>query len=372
MDKSNPAYSDNIMVISRIELSMEKTEVKTLSLFLTYNSSYIRMSGSESDSGSEYQLDSDVESVQKSAKVQSFLNDSDFDSDSDDEKRVFDVKKKTSIRREDQESDDEEEVYEEEEEGEDDEDNEEIGDLEDEEIGSFDEDEIERLDNTKLKKLSPEKLKKEQARIRKTGVCYLASIPPFMKPAKVRSICSYFGRVDRLFLTPESQTTYRRRVKYGGNKKKNFTEGWIEFVNKKHAKLCATTLNGKPFPGKKGSRFYGDLVNIKYLKNYKWSDLTQQIATANEAREAKLTLELSHQKKLNSNYIQNVEKSKTIKHIQQKRKAKDADANASEDSAIRRVFKQRRVTSTRADAKEELKVKSKPSEKLTGVLSHIF
>ncbi|CUM66311.1 uncharacterized protein PRCAT00003973001 [Priceomyces carsonii] len=226
--------------------------------------------------------------------------------------------------------------------------------------------------DTKLKKMTPKQLAKEEKRIKRTGVCYLSRIPPFMKPVKLRSVLSRFGKIDRLFLKPEDTTVYRKRVKYGGNKKKNFTEGWIEFVNKKDAKLCAETLNGNKLGGKKGSYYYDDVINIKYLSGFKWFDLTQQIAKENEIRNAKLSLELSRQQKLNKSFIHNVEKSKMVNNIKKKRKEKEHGEGNDEDVEMRRNYKQRKVTSTRADAKEELKASSKPNDKLHNVLSKVF
>ncbi|CAI5759900.1 unnamed protein product [Candida verbasci] len=225
--------------------------------------------------------------------------------------------------------------------------------------------------NKKLKRFSTEELEKEKKRIRKTGVCYLSKIPPYMKPAKLRSILSNFGTIDRLFLKPEDSTTRHKRVKYGGNKKKNFTEGWAEFVKKGDAKLCAATLNGNKIGGKKTSYYYDDIINIKYLPKFKWIDLTQQIARENDVRQAKLTMELSQQNKLNKAFISNVEKSKLISNIQKKRKSKNAVDSSSEDP-IRRNFKQRKITTTRSDASEIEKRDFKPDEKLSKALSNVF
>lgn len=213
-------------------------------------------------------------------------------------------------------------------------------------------------------KLSAEKLEKEKKRIKKTGVCYLLRIPPYMKPAKVRSVLLQFGKVDRLFLKPEDAAAYHRRKKYGGNKKKNYTEGWVEFVNKKDAKICASTLNANTLGGKKTSYYHDDVINIKYLPGYKWFDLTQQIAKENEVRQAKLALEISQQSKLNKTFIQNIEQSKRIL----RRKAESTD----DDDEVRRSFKQRKVTSTRADADDKLKEKSMPNDKLNDVLKKVF
>lgn len=38
----------------------------------------------------------------------------------------------------------------------------------------------------------------------------------------------------------------KKRQRMGGNKKKKFTEGWVEFLNKRDAKLVARTLNNQP------------------------------------------------------------------------------------------------------------------------------
>ncbi|MCP8717868.1 MAG: RNA-binding protein [Asgard group archaeon] len=295
--------------------------------------------------------------------------DSDFDDDEEEDDfrgKVFNLKSKSNAPFDHNVSDDEVQ-------GEDEDDDEEKIDTNDVEELPEDFEEIEddvpatesKL-SKKLKKLTSKELAKEQKRIKKTGVCYLSKVPPYMKPAKLRSVLSRFGEIDRLFLKPEDPSVYHKRVKYGGNKKKNFTEGWIEFVNKKDAKLCAATLNGNKLGGKKTSYYYDDIINIKYLLGFKWLDLTQQIAKENEVRQAKLALELSQQQKLNKAFVSNVEKSKMISNIQKKRKT------TGEDEPIRRDFKQRKVATSRSDAKEELKVKSKPNEKLNDILSRVF
>lgn len=217
----------------------------------------------------------------------------------------------------------------------------------------------------KLKRLTPEQLAKEQKKIKKTGVCYLSSIPPYMKPVKLRSVLSRFGKLDRIFLKPEDEASYKKRVKYGGNKKKKYTEGWVEFVNKKEAKLCAETMNGNILGGKKSSYYHDDIMNIKYLSGFKWFDLTQQIAKENEIRQAKLSMEISQQQKLNKTFVNNVERSK---REQRKRKAEGEQADK---ESFHREFDQRDITSTRHDAKPQFK-KAKNSDNLDSVLSKVF
>ena len=67
------------------------------------------------------------------------------------------------------------------------------------------------------------------------------------------------------------------RKKFGGSKKKNFTEGWVEFLDKRVAKAVARTLNSMPIGGQKRNYYHDDLWNIKYLPKFKWGHLTEKI-----------------------------------------------------------------------------------------------
>lgn len=44
-----------------------------------------------------------------------------------------------------------------------------------------------------------------------------------------------------------------------------FTEGWIEYLDKKIAKRVAVSLNCQNVGGKKSSQWYDELWNMKYL-----------------------------------------------------------------------------------------------------------
>ncbi|KAK9324288.1 hypothetical protein V1517DRAFT_57615 [Lipomyces orientalis] len=205
-----------------------------------------------------------------------------------------------------------------------------------------------------LRRLSTKELEDNRARIEKSGVVYLSRIPPYMKPAKVRQILSRFGELDRVFLAPEDPKTYARRVRFGGNKKRNFVEGWVEFKDKKKAKLAASTLNGNIIGGRKGSYYYDDILNIKYLPKFKWHHLTEQIAYENQSRQAKLRAEISQATRENKAFIRNVERAKMIEHIQEKKRKKqtrsDKNVNCEPQSApsageieMRRNFRQRSI-----------------------------
>jgi ESF2/ABP1 family protein len=78
------------------------------------------------------------------------------------------------------------------------------------------------------KELSLEKLATYNTKIAKSGLIYLSRIPPFMKPAKIKQLLSFYGELGRVFLTPEDPSIARRRKKYRGNKRTNFT--YVNYV----------------------------------------------------------------------------------------------------------------------------------------------
>ena len=68
----------------------------------------------------------------------------------------------------------------------------------------------------------------------------------------------------------------RRRKKYGGSKKRMFTEGWVEFLDKRVAKAVAMALNNVLIGGRKSNYYHDDLWNIKYLPKFRWSHLAEK------------------------------------------------------------------------------------------------
>ncbi|EGP84278.1 uncharacterized protein MYCGRDRAFT_30651, partial [Zymoseptoria tritici IPO323] len=111
-----------------------------------------------------------------------------------------------------------------------------------------------------------------QRALRKSGVIYISRVPPFMKPHTLKHLLSPHAPsgLNRIFLTPEDQIQHTKRVKNGGNKKKSFTDGWVEFTSKREAQRAAELLNGNIIGGKKGGFYHDDLWNVKYLKGFKW------------------------------------------------------------------------------------------------------
>ncbi|MCJ1382303.1 RNA-binding ATPase activator esf2 [Xylographa soralifera] len=179
--------------------------------------------------------------------------------------------------------------------------------------------------NPKLKPLTHSQLATSQRKARKTGVLYLSRIPPFMRPSTIRHLLTPYGDISRLFLTPEPPAVYARRIKAGGNKKRSFIDGWVEFASKKHAKICAETLNGETIGGKKGGWYRDDIWNVKYLRGFKWSDLMEQVQGEEKAREGRMRAELQREQRERKAFLGNVELAKREKGMETKRRKKEDD-----------------------------------------------
>lgn len=124
--------------------------------------------------------------------------------------------------------------------------------------------------NKKIKPLTPEEIEKFEKEQKRSGVCYLSSIPSYMSPSQLRQHLSKYAEIGRTYMVPQK-----------GEKKKNklqkFVEGWVEFKDKRKAKALAEYLNMRQVGGKRKNPFYFDTWNIKYLPKFKWHHLTEQM-----------------------------------------------------------------------------------------------
>lgn len=188
------------------------------------------------------------------------------------------------------------------------------------------------------KKKNRRRVLEEQAKVGgKRGICYLSRIPPHLKPLKLRHLLSQFGEVLRIYLAPEdaaARRMRRKRVK-GGNSGKNFTEGWVEFAHKSVAKKVAEMLNGESMEAnRRRSAYHYDLWNIKYLRKFKWENLTEEIAYKNAVREQRLAAEISAAKKERDFYLSRVDQSRAINSMEErKRKRKKQEEEEEEAQA---------------------------------------
>lgn len=174
------------------------------------------------------------------------------------------------------------------------------------------------------KPLTKKNLVATAAAIKRSGVIYLSRIPPFMKPTKLRSLLEPYGAINRIFLTPEDPSSHARRVRNGGNKKRSFTDGWVEMTNKEDAKKVCGLLNTRTIGGKKGTYYHDDVWNLLYLKGFKWHNLTEQIAAENAERASRMRAEISKTTKENKEFVQNVERAKMLEGMESKKAAKRA------------------------------------------------
>jgi len=155
-----------------------------------------------------------------------------------------------------------------------------------------------------------------------------------------------------------------------------FTEGWVEFKDRRIAKAVARSLNGQILGGKKRGYYHDDLWNIKYLRKFKWGHISEKLAYEKAAREQKMRTEISQAKKEANFYIENVEKSKVIDAIE-KRKGKkhkmvdsqsELNKNLKAAKVVNKEFRQRKVV---RDA-ERKTMAGKSQSISSSVLSKVF
>ena len=198
---------------------------------------------------------------------------------------------------------------------------------------------------------APKSVLRAEKAARKSGVVYISRVPPFMKPHTLKHFLEEHAPkgLGRIFLTPEDHTRYLQRKKSGGNKKKSFTDGWVEFVSKNDAKAAASILNGNIMGGKKGNYYHDDLWNMKYLKGFKWSHLTEQIAAENAEREARLREEIRRTRKENKAFVEDIERGKALEGMDNKRKSKGSTVTTKRPE---REFKQAKAQGSASRSKE--------------------
>ncbi|CAH8572627.1 unnamed protein product [Heterobilharzia americana] len=96
------------------------------------------------------------------------------------------------------------------------------------------------------------------------GIIYLSTIPTGMNVSMISDIMQQFGKIGRVYLVP-------KRKKVG--KYRQYEEGWVEFLKKKVAKRVAKRLNCVEVLGSKRNPWFGELWNIRFLKDTSWNDL---------------------------------------------------------------------------------------------------
>ncbi|KAE8395743.1 hypothetical protein BDV23DRAFT_144664 [Aspergillus alliaceus] len=195
---------------------------------------------------------------------------------------------------------------------------------------------------------------------KKPGVVYLSSLPPYMKPFALKSMLEArsFGPITKVFLAPavKPASAPRRR----SNKRKTYSDGWVEFASKKTAKICAETLNATVLGGRKGSWYHDDILNIRYLKGISWNEIIETTRRERAEREARQRIEDTRARKEDKIFLQGVEAGKVIDGIQKKNEEKrrrkaeagEEEGQRMDDIKIRRTFKQSEVKRGRHTLKD--------------------
>ncbi|AAW41747.1 hypothetical protein CNBB5250 [Cryptococcus deneoformans B-3501A] len=209
---------------------------------------------------------------------------------------------------------------------------------------------------------------KKKKKAQTPGIVFISRVPPGMTPQKIRHLMGRWGDIGKVYA--------QRRDAPGGynpnsaNQKKqkhasaNFTEAWVEFLDKSVAKTVASMLNAQVIGGKKGDRWRDDIWTMRYLSGFKWEMLGEQIAYERQAHQARLRTEITRAKTEQNEYLKNVELARTL----EKRKAKKAAAGGPSESAPNqdahsRSYKQRNVVE---------KPKTLEGQGMDGVLNNIF
>uniref|UniRef100_A0A1D1XT81 Pre-rRNA-processing protein esf2 n=1 Tax=Anthurium amnicola TaxID=1678845 RepID=A0A1D1XT81_9ARAE len=180
----------------------------------------------------------------------------------------------------------------------------------------------------------------------KRGICYLSRIPPHMDPTSLRHMLSQYGEIERIYLAPTDPSAAKGpRKRPGSTKKHAFSEGWVEFAKKSVAKRVANMLNGEQIGGRRRSPFYYDIWNIKYLSNFTWGILTEEIAYKKATREQKLALEISAAKRERNYTISKFAQARALNAIEERRKKKhktgdpESSGNITVDHQEAKIFR---------------------------------
>ncbi|PFH50583.1 hypothetical protein AMATHDRAFT_144750 [Amanita thiersii Skay4041] len=225
-----------------------------------------------------------------------------------------------------------------------------------------------------VKPLTPEALAAYKAAQDRAGIIYISRIPPGMQPAKVRHLMSAYGEIGRVYLQQEDPKRAYLRKKYTSTKKPHFTEGWVEFKDKKIARSVAEMLNAQPIGGKKGTRWRDDVWTMKYLPKFKWHMLTEQVAHEAAIHTAKLRVELSQSRSEQQEYLRNVEIARQLEKRAEKKREKG------EELQLKPINSKKRARGADQEVRGEKRRKAgpKPEEEdggeqlITSVLRRIF
>lgn len=96
-----------------------------------------------------------------------------------------------------------------------------------------------------------------------------------------------------------------------------FSENF-KIKDKNIAKRVAASLNNLPVGGKRRSKAREALWNLKYLHQFKWIHLSEQIAYEKSVKKQKLRAEISQAKRQAGFFSAQIEKGKNLRRLEEK------------------------------------------------------
>uniref|UniRef100_A0A8C2J152 Activator of basal transcription 1 n=1 Tax=Cyprinus carpio TaxID=7962 RepID=A0A8C2J152_CYPCA len=114
----------------------------------------------------------------------------------------------------------------------------------------------------------------------------------------------------------------KRKKKKAGSNSSSFTEGWVEFRDKRIAKRVCTT---HPWPTRRGATscsYFFSLFFIKYLHRFQWCHLCERLAYEQTVYHQRMRTEISQAKKETNFYLASVEKSQNLENLRKKKEKK--------------------------------------------------
>lgn len=188
----------------------------------------------------------------------------------------------------------------------------------------------------------------------KPGIVYLSTVPTGFNVSQTTTFFAEFGRVGRVFLQPD------KNDKKTGKYNRVFSEGWVEFTSKKVAKFVAENLNSNPVGGKRKSKAYDELWNIKYLPSFKWIHLSERLAYEAAVKQQRLRTESSQVKREAEHFKNSVERKR--KKSKKEKEKETPSEEPSEDSKSKPAF-QFRQRETDAQIRKRKREETVPAVK---------
>ncbi|CAE7217555.1 SRPK1 [Symbiodinium necroappetens] len=191
-----------------------------------------------------------------------------------------------------------------------------------------------------------------QPQVDRKGVVHLASIPLCMGIQKLRHMMEQFGDIGRVYLAPEEKFRQQSRKRAGGSRKLRYTEGWVEFMDRRVARRVAESLNATTIGGKKRHNFFrDDMWNLRYLPGFKWHMLKEGTIYNQQVRKARLQQRMSQAQRENSHYLESVEKARTREKVAARRAAKGQQTEKVAEDANSSAWERAEIDAERVVAK---------------------